>query len=644
MIRWAWRLFRREWRQQLLILLLVVVAVAAVVVGAAVAVNTPPPANAGFGTAQDMATFTNAGKQPSDLHSVDAQIAALEHRFGTVQVIENETFNVPGSTQTYQLRSQDPHGPYGGPMLQLLSGHYPTGPNQIALTPGLASELNLRVGDTWPQGGKTVVGIVQNPQSLLDEFALVPPRAGDATRPRWTSSSTHRAWTRAVSGPTSRRRRPSPTTTRSTPTTIVLALATVGMLLIALVSIGGFTVLAQRRLRALGMLESMGATDRNVRLVMRANGVIVGVVGALVGFALGLAAWLAYRPHNEQSAHHLIPMFALPWTVIVVAMVLAVVATFFAAGHPARAITRVPVVSALAGRPAPPRADPPLFRSRRDRARRRVLSSSPLSGAGHQGSGVIWLIPGFVALIAGIILVSPFFLALLARVGRKAPIAVRLALPRPVAVPGPVRLGPLGHQRRRTDRGGHLRRRRRSLQQRLRLRRPEHGVERARRVQPDWPDRQRPRIPTRRPTPNIQSQEASVHSIAPAVGATDVVELDNPAPRRPAEPQRVGPAVGRSDLRGDAGAAAGLRHQPVVHSFQRRHPQLAPRALGLGRAADLGGRREGRRRPGRPRLRPGRRRVPVRETRTPALRVRASPTPSSKKRASCPRARTHRTR
>ena len=60
-------------------------------------------------------------------------------------------------------------------MLQLLSGHYPNGPNEIALTPGLASELNLRVGDTWSQGGKTVVGIVQNPQSLLDEFALVPP-------------------------------------------------------------------------------------------------------------------------------------------------------------------------------------------------------------------------------------------------------------------------------------------------------------------------------------------------------------------------------------------------------------------------------------------------------------------------------------
>src|ERR1700761_6215936 len=57
MLRWSWRLFKREWRQQFLILLLIAVAVAATVVGAAVAVNTPPPANAGFGTAHDLATF-----------------------------------------------------------------------------------------------------------------------------------------------------------------------------------------------------------------------------------------------------------------------------------------------------------------------------------------------------------------------------------------------------------------------------------------------------------------------------------------------------------------------------------------------------------------------------------------------------------
>ena len=281
-----------------------------------------------------------------------AQTALLEHRVGRVQIIANETFSVPGTTQTYQLRSQDPHGPYGGPMLQLLSGHYPTGSDQIALTPGLASELNLSVGDAWPLGGKTVVGMVQNPQSLLDEFALVPP--GQVEHPTQVNVFFDASPSAAKDLPTYVTTPGAGNNNTINPSTIVLALATVGMLLIALVSIGGFTVLAQRRMRSLGMVESMGATDRNVRLVLEANGVIVGFVGAVVGFALGLVLWLAYRPHNEQSAHHVIGMFALPWNVIVPAMVLAIIATFFAAGYPARAITRVPVVSALAGRPAPP--------------------------------------------------------------------------------------------------------------------------------------------------------------------------------------------------------------------------------------------------------------------------------------------------
>ena len=56
-IRWSLRLFRREWRQQLLVLALIIVAVGATVLGAAVSTNNPPPANAGFGTAQDQATF-----------------------------------------------------------------------------------------------------------------------------------------------------------------------------------------------------------------------------------------------------------------------------------------------------------------------------------------------------------------------------------------------------------------------------------------------------------------------------------------------------------------------------------------------------------------------------------------------------------
>jgi putative ABC transport system permease protein len=125
-------MFRREWRQQLLVLALIVVALGATVVGAAVAVNTPPPAGAGFGTARAMATY-QPGKQ------LAGQIATLRRQFGRVDVIENQIIPIPGSVSFYDLRAQDPHGPFGQPMLALLSGRYPAGPGQVAVTPSLAS-------------------------------------------------------------------------------------------------------------------------------------------------------------------------------------------------------------------------------------------------------------------------------------------------------------------------------------------------------------------------------------------------------------------------------------------------------------------------------------------------------------------------
>ena len=158
------------------------------------------------------------------------------------------------------------------------------------------------------------------------------------------------------------------------PVTISLAAATLGMLLIALVGVGGFTVLAQRRLRSIGMLGAQGATNANVRLVVSANGFATGVVGAVAGFALGLVAWLAYRPRAEASAHHVMGAFQLPWLVIFVSMALAVLAAYLAAVRPARAIARVPIVAALAGRPPAPRPGSPLGRAgRRRTAGARVL-------------------------------------------------------------------------------------------------------------------------------------------------------------------------------------------------------------------------------------------------------------------------------
>ncbi len=431
-IRWAWRLLRREWRQQLLILALITVAVAATFVGSAVATNTPPPAGAGFGTATDMATF------PSLSPHVTVEIAALAHRFGRVDVIENETFPVPGSVTTYSLRAQNPNGAFGQPMLSLVSGHYPSGTGQVALTSGVASELHLNVGDTWRAGGsaRRVVGIVTNPQNLLDEFALVAP--GQVSAPTLVTGLFDAPGVDPHSlGPNVVSRTSAANTNVLNPVTISLTAATLGMLLIALVGVGGFTVLAQRRLRSIGMLGAQGATNANLGLVVSANGFATGVVGAVAGFALGLAAWLAYRPQAEASAHHVMGAFQLPWLVIFVSMALAVLAAYLAAVRPARAIARVPIVAALAGRPPAPR------QARRWAGPTGVgllvvaffliglaseQATSTAAEAGNKSTLFLALIVGLIVLCVGVVLVAPTCLALLARAARRAPIVVRLAL------------------------------------------------------------------------------------------------------------------------------------------------------------------------------------------------------------------------
>ena len=421
--RWAWRLFRREWRQQLLVLALITVAVAATIIGAAAATNNPPPAHAGFGTATDMATF-----QAPDPHMA-SQIAALQQRFHPIDVIENQTLAIPGSINTYQLRAQNPHGPYGQPMLSLVSGHFPAGPGEVAVTSGVASDFGLRIGSVWHQGGtaRRVVGIVQNPQSLLDEFALVAP--GQVHNPTQVTvlfdghGRPPASLAKFITGAGSQTQ-----ANVVNPESISVAGLVVGMLLIALVAVGGFTVLAQRRLRSLGMLASTGATDRHVRLVVLANGAIVGMAGAVLGLVLGLAGWLAFRPELEQTSHHLIPMFSLPWGVIGLALLLAVVAAVFAAWLPARAITRVPIVTALSGRPAPPK------KVRRSAIPGLVLLVVAfilfgLSGSSANGnSGLSKLALGLVVLIVAVILLAPFCLAVLAKLGNRTPLSVRLAL------------------------------------------------------------------------------------------------------------------------------------------------------------------------------------------------------------------------
>lgn len=423
-LRWALRLFRREWRQQILVLTLITVAVAATIFGAALGTNLPLPANAGFGSANALVNL------PGNDPHLASEIAALRGHFGTVDVIENQVF-ATGLVTGAQLRAQNPDGAYGRPTLALVRGHYPHGPGEVDLTSGLASSFRAGIGSTWHVDGRAlrVTGIVENPQNLLDTFALVAP--GQVTRPTQVTvlfDATPLSFATFNFAPGTTPLRPQPPS-GLTPAVIALAFAVVGLFFIGLVAVAGFTVLAQRRLRSLGILSSLGATDKDVRLVMVANGAVVGVVGAVLGGAIGIGAWIPYAPYFGTSADHYVPWTSLPWWLIGVAMALAVVTAVLASRQPARAVADVPVVAALSGRPVEPK------QSRRSpRPGLAVLAlgivllvfSGGTNGSG--GSSTFDTLAGVLATIAGLVLLAPVIIGQVARVARHVPVAGRIAM------------------------------------------------------------------------------------------------------------------------------------------------------------------------------------------------------------------------
>jgi putative ABC transport system permease protein len=425
LVRWAWRLFRREWHQQLLVLALLTVAVAAMAAFVSVGYHVAPPREARFGTADQRIRLE--GSEPRKL---DADLAAARAWFGTIEVIAHRAAAIPGSVDTVEFRAQDPHGRYGAAMLRLLAGRYPTGAGQVAVSDEVAKTFKLHLGDRFDRDGhaRTVVGLVENPTDLLDEFALVAP--GQAGRPDSVTILLDADSGRLDAFRLSDGRRPSMTETRQLEQANrqldavgVLVVATVGLLLVGLVAAAGFAVLGQRRLRQFGMLAAVGATERHLRLVMVANGALVGATAALLGTAVGVLGWLAVAPRLETIAAHRIDRLDVPWWAIGTGMLLAVGSATAAAWWPARSVARTPVVRALSARPPQPK---PAHRSAALAGLLAVLGVGCLIVADQRRVPLI--VVGAAATVLGMLLIGPLAIRALAAAGRRAPVGTRLAL------------------------------------------------------------------------------------------------------------------------------------------------------------------------------------------------------------------------
>ena len=394
--------------------------------GATAAYNLTPTRVAEFGSASHR--FENAVARPEDIAPYAAE---AEEWFGTIEVIGHQAVPIPGTNASVELRSAESDGAFSGPMISVLEGRRPTSPDEIALTEGAAADLDASLGDQVDVGRRSyeVVGLVENPADLDDEYALVLP-----------AGQTPESITLLVDADREQADRFRPSVTpgqgfiesredeQTTAAVAVFVVATVAMVLVCLVAGASFATLAHRRMRQLGLLAATGATPGHLRRAMVANGTAVGLTAAVAGTSAGLVAWLASASAFEPVAAHRIDPWNVPLWLPVAGMGLAVATATVAAWWPARAVARMAITDAVAARPPVPR-----------RIHRSLAAALAFFAYGVLaiGAGIdpnteemspAFFISGVIALPVAVLLASAPVLRAVARLAARFPVGTRLAV------------------------------------------------------------------------------------------------------------------------------------------------------------------------------------------------------------------------
>ena len=150
------------------------------------------------------------------------------------------------------------------------------------------------------------------------------------------------------------------------------------------------------------MLAAIGATQKHLRLVLLTNGAVVGVIAVILGTIAGGALWVIFASTLESAMGHRIDRLSLPWTLLALVVLLAILSATAAAWWPGRTVARVPTLLALSGRPPQPRP-----------ARHSAIAAAALITVGigclalSNRDRVALIVAGIVATILGTLLLGP---------------------------------------------------------------------------------------------------------------------------------------------------------------------------------------------------------------------------------------------
>jgi len=347
--------------------------------------------------------------------------------------------------------SVDATSPLTKGYVSILEGRAPSAPNEVALSKQAIDRLGANVGGTVHNGdgsrSYTVVGLVEFP-SMLEQTLLFAPITG---RPPTEFSFDDESWIVDTPTPVTWSQvkqynqqgmrivsravllNPPPASEVPTPASVVRVqdfaagtlIAGLGLLEIVLLAGPAFAVSARRRQRQIALVAANGGTPAHVRRIVLADGVVLGLVAAGAGIALGIASAFAARPYIEElvahyrgGAYRVFPLALLAITA------LAVVTGVIAALVPAFITARQNVVASLAGRRGVTRSK-----------KRWLILGLVMTAIGTavvaygtmQVRTEIMLV-GLIIGELGLVLCTPAMVGLISRIGRVLPVAPRIAL------------------------------------------------------------------------------------------------------------------------------------------------------------------------------------------------------------------------
>ncbi len=235
---------------------------------------------------------------------------------------------------------------------------------------------------------------------------------------------------------------------------IALVSLVVGLGLLEVVLLAGtaFAVGARRQVRDLGLVAVAGGTARDVRRVVLAQGLVLGLIGAVGGIVLGGLLAVVGRPLWERMSDQLIPGWRFGLVEILIAAGVGLLSGLAAAVVPAYGAARMNPVDAL---------------SRRFRSGTATRVGLPVVGLGLIGLGaavavtgdrlmadefaayarqledvqatgdfvtapspsgpVAIVLAGLVLVVAGLVVTLPTLVSLVGQLGRLLPLSSRLA-------------------------------------------------------------------------------------------------------------------------------------------------------------------------------------------------------------------------